>query len=42
MSREEVMREIERLQDEFPALAAVTNNNVVIDVVAEEIPDKKD
>jgi phage terminase small subunit len=32
MTREDVMREITRLQDEFPALSAVTDNNVVIDI----------
>ena len=38
MGREEVLREIKRIQEEFPALAAVTENNVIIDVT----PDKKD
>lgn len=31
MSREEVMREIARLQEEFPALAAVSSGNLIID-----------
>ena len=31
MSRDEVMREIQRLQEEFPALQAVAEGNIVID-----------
>lgn len=37
MSREEVMREISRLQQEFPALAAVAEGNLIIDVDAEHV-----
>ena len=37
MSREEVMREIARLQQEFPALAAVAEGNVIIDVDPVEV-----
>ena len=37
MSREEVMREISRLQQEFPALAAVAEGNLIIDVEAEDV-----
>ena len=31
MDREQVMKEIERLQKEFPALAAVADGNMVIE-----------
>ena len=37
MSREEVMREISRLQQEFPALAAVAEGNMIIDVDPVEV-----
>ena len=31
MNRDEVMREIKRIQEEFPALAVVTEGNMIID-----------
>ena len=31
MNRDEVMREIKRIQEEFPALAVVTESNMMID-----------
>ena len=31
MNRDEVMREIKRLQEEFPALQAVAQGNMIID-----------
>ena len=41
MSRDEVMREIKRLQEEFPGLAAVAEGNV-IEGEAVNVTDKKD
>ena len=39
MSREDVLKEIANIQKEFPALAAVAQGNVIIDVEPTELPD---
>ena len=36
MDKEQVMKEIERLQKEFPALAVVTEDNMVIEGTAQK------